>query len=198
MVVKPGVTLAIAKRRQKVAELYLQSWTQTAIAGEVGVTQPTVSEDLMHIRREWRDSRIRDFDDAVELELRRIDRLERESWRAWFRSTEPHEVTKVTQTGSAKKAHKTVTQRTGDPRYLEQVHKCIASRRAILGLDAPTRIAPTSPDGDESYHSHVMMELMRLAEKSKDGPLVIDEAYVVRQIEETKGGDEGSQEADAP
>ena len=60
---------------------------------------------------------------------------------------------------------------------------CIAGRRALLGLDAPTRIAPTSPDGEASYHSHVMMELMRLAEQASEGPVVIDAEYVDRHVQ---------------
>ncbi len=85
--------------------------------------------------------------------------------------------------GTDKRAEKTVRQQQGDPRFLEQIHRCIAARRALLGLDAPTRIAPTSPDGDEAYHTHVMHELMRLAEQAKDGPVVVDEEYIVRHLE---------------
>jgi hypothetical protein len=66
----------------------------------------------------------------------------------------------------------------GDPRFLDQISKCIASRRALLGIDAPTKIAPTSPDGQEPYHSHVMAQLMRLAEQSSIGPIVIDGEFI--------------------
>ena len=37
-------------------------------------------------------------------------------------------------------------QQQGDPRFLEQILRCVAGRRALLGLDQPTRFAPTSPD----------------------------------------------------
>jgi DNA-binding NarL/FixJ family response regulator len=54
MVVKRSKQLAILKRRRDVAELYLQGWTQTAIAEEMGVAQPTISDDVKHIRAQWR------------------------------------------------------------------------------------------------------------------------------------------------
>ena len=126
--------------------------------------------------------------------------VEREAWAAWQRSQKPAESTKVTQDGSGKVAQKTVQHTVGDPRYLDQIHKCITARRALLGLDAPTRIAPTSPDGETTYHTHVMMEIMRIAEQAKEGPVVIDTAYVEEEIqkaiaEETLGDSSQSEEA---
>jgi len=186
----PREDVQIQRRRQLVAQWYLQCWPQAAIARELGVSQSTVSSDLKTIRRQWRESQIRDFDEAVTVELKRVDALEREAWSAWQRSQEPAEMTRVTSDPKGKRAEKTVRQQPGDPRFLERIHRCIASRRALLGLDAPTRIAPTSPDGQESYHAHVMMELMRLAEQAKDGPVVIDADYIQRRIEQTSAEDD--------
>ena len=142
MPLRPSKRLALLQRRQQVAELYLRSWTQTTIAQRLGVTQPTVCEDLKRIRQQWRDSAIRDFDAAREEELQKLDLLEREAWAAWERSQQVQESPRVVQDGSGKRAQKTVEHPVGDLRYLEQVQKCIAARRALLGLDAPTRIAP--------------------------------------------------------
>ena len=174
---------SLTKRRLLVSELYLQSWTQMAIAQKLGIAQSTVWADLKAIRKHWRESQIRDFDEAIARELEKIDRVEREAWEAWERSKQPQESTTVTDGHGGKRAQKRVQHQYGDPRYLEQVHKCIASRRAILGLDAPTRIAPTTPDGEETYHAGVMAELMRLAERSHAGPEVIDAKYIERHLE---------------
>jgi len=136
----------IEQRRQQVGELYVKGSTQSQIARELGVAQSTVSADLKAIRREWRDSRVRDFDEAVAVELKKLDHLEREAWSGWERSQQPAESTKVSQDGAGKRAERIVKQQQGDPRYLEQVHRCITGRRTLLGLDAPTRIAPTIRD----------------------------------------------------
>ena len=88
-------TIKIARRRQKVVELYLQSWFQTDIARELGISQTTVCHDLKAIQKQWRESSICNFDALRERELCKIDLLEREAWEAWKRSQEPKEPTKV-------------------------------------------------------------------------------------------------------
>ena len=102
--------LRIEQRRQQVADFYVKGSTQSQIARELRVSQSTVSVDLKAIRREWRDSRIRDFDEAVAIELKKLVHLEREAWSGWERSQQPAESTKVSQNGSNKKAEKVVKQ----------------------------------------------------------------------------------------
>ena len=133
MPVKPRKQLEIAQRRSHVADFYLQGWSQYDIADRLSCSQTTICHDLQAIRREWRDSRVRDFDEARAVELEKLDRLEREAWQAWQRSQEPSESTKVTDGGGGKRAEKVVKQQVGDVRFLEQVQKCISARRALLG-----------------------------------------------------------------
>jgi hypothetical protein len=178
----------LARRRENVADLYIQGWTQTAIAKQVGVSQGTISTDLKAIQKAWCESAVRNFDTLRERELKKLDRLEREAWAAWERSQKPAQSAVIHSDGNGQKTQKRVAEQCGDPRYLEQVHKCIVSRRALLGLDAPTKIAPTSPDGDTAYHSHVMAELMKLAEGSKSSPDVIDCEVVERMLLEGPDG----------
>lgn len=183
MAVTPAKRTEIARRRQLVGELYVQGWTQARIAQEFGVTQATISTDVKSLHEQWRASGVRDFDLARSIELEKLNLMEREAWEAWKRSSEPSESTKVTSTGeNNKRAEKTVKQRVGDPRFLEQLHKCMATRRALLGLDAPTKIAPTSPDGEEAYHSHVISKLMQLAEQSHQSPDVIDGQFIEQAL----------------
>ena len=68
-----------------VGELYVQSWTQTRIAHELGVTQATISTDVKALHEQWRDSGVRDFDLARSIELEKLNLLEREAWEAWKR-----------------------------------------------------------------------------------------------------------------
>jgi hypothetical protein len=126
--------LAILERRQKVADLYLQGWTQQAIADHVGLNQKTISNDLKRIRQEWRESAVRDFDEAREVELKKIDRVEREAWAAWVRSQQPAQSAHINDENPQRKTRRHVRNQYGDPRFLEQVNKCIAARCALLGL----------------------------------------------------------------
>jgi Putative ATPase subunit of terminase (gpP-like) len=116
MPTKPNKNLDVLNRRQQVAHYYLQNWTQAQIAEQLGVRQPTICADLKHIREQ--------------------DLLEREAWAAWERSKKPTQSATVDGEGAAQRTRKTMRNQVGDPRFLDQVNKCIAQRRAILGLDA--------------------------------------------------------------
>lgn len=147
MAYQSGSTLSRIERRKRVAELYLQGFTQTQIGSQFGVNQSTICFDLKCIRKEWRKSTIRDFDDAKAIELQKIDQLEREAWKAWDRSQKPQQTAVINGQGSGERSKKTIVNQYGDPRFLEVVHKCIAQRRAILGLDAlPPSEGPATHD----------------------------------------------------
>jgi hypothetical protein len=139
--------VAIDQRRQEVARRYVRGQSQTEIALELDVTQGTISTDLKAIRQQWRESAVRDFDLAREEQLRRIEAVQREAWGAWERSKKPHQEATVDGEGQSQRTRKRVRNQNGDPRYLEVVLRCIHGHRALLGLDAPTKIAPTTPDG---------------------------------------------------
>ena len=132
---KSNDDLALLQRRKQVVELYLQGWSQPAIAQHVEVSQPTICADLKAIRQDWRDSAIRDFDELRAIELQKVDLIEREAWGAWQRSQKPAQSAVVTGEGQEQKARKSMKHQYGDPRFLQLVSHCISQRRAILGLD---------------------------------------------------------------
>ena len=126
--------LAIARRRQQIAELYLKGLAQTAIAEQLAVEQSTVCRDLKAIHKAWRDSAVRDFDMAREEELQKLELIEREAWAAWERSQKPSQEAR-SKDGDMSKAAKRMKSQHGDARCLDLVLKCVTNRRALLGLD---------------------------------------------------------------
>ena len=134
--------LGQAERRATVASLYLMGKRQDEIAAQLGVAQGTVSKDLAAIQAEWQAAAIADLSVRKTQELARLDELEREAWRAWERSQQPREkVTSVpakrTRAGQVPAWKPKEIERTGqcgDPRFLEQVGRCIKQRCEILGL----------------------------------------------------------------
>jgi hypothetical protein len=147
MSVKPFRKLEILQRRQKVTEMLLQGTSQSAIAQQLGVTQSLVSRDLKKIQTAWRQSSIRNFDEIRTLELEKLAYVEQEAWGAWKRSQQPAQTATVDGQAGTSKAKRTVRHQYGDPRFLEIVLHCNEAKRQMLGLDAPTKIAPTTPDG---------------------------------------------------
>lgn len=135
--------LEVSKRRRQVAAFYLQGWPQAEIAEKIGISQSTVSLDLRRVHALWKDSSMMDFHTRQVVELQKLDRLEREAWAAWDRSQKPSQQARVKGGRSEQDAERVVKNQIGDPRFLDQVHKCIASRRALLGLDGPLRVEAT-------------------------------------------------------
>lgn len=126
----------IEQRQRQVAELTLKGHTQSEIAGRLGVTQPTVSNDLKAIRAAWRQASVRDFDAAFSEQLEMLTLVQREAWEAWERSKGPGHTAVISGAGEGEpsKTRQTIKRQTGDPRFLEQVQKCLAASRALLGL----------------------------------------------------------------
>jgi hypothetical protein len=147
--------LELDQRRAAVAALYLQGRYQWEIGQALGIDQGTVSRDLKAIRERWKASALRDFDALKARELERIDHLERTYWEAWEQSKRPRETTSTEKTNAARggrlKAALKKEAREGSPEFLKGVQWCITKRCELLGLDAPKKVAPTSPDGLEEY-----------------------------------------------
>lgn len=141
--------LAAELRRRQVVDLYLQGWSQAAIATELEIGQTSVSRDLRIVQQEWRESSIRDFDQLRTIELAKIDLVEREAWAAWQRSQKPAQSAVVNGEGAGQRARKTLKNQYGDPRFLEQVNKCIAQRRALMGLDVSIPFGPLEDLSDD-------------------------------------------------
>ena len=125
-------------RRVEVAALSVRGVTHADMAAQLKVGTATISRDLKAIRKEWLESRVRDFDQAREIELRKLDNLEREAWEAWSRSQRPIETSKVSGGGldlsEKRRGEKTSRSQTGDARYLDVVARCIDKRCEILGI----------------------------------------------------------------
>lgn len=122
------------ERRERVATLYLQGKTQWDIARLVKVSQGTVSNDLAAIREGWLASTLHDFDAKAAEELAKVGQLEATAWEAWQRSCKP--IGKK----SRKQSKKRPAERPGDPRFLDQVFRCIAVRLKMLGLLKGTQV----------------------------------------------------------
>src|SRR5262245_35177432 len=145
----------IRRDRVEVARLYLGGWTPAEIGQQMGLSRQQIGYDLEAVRREWLQSSLVDFNARKAEELAKIDRVEREYWEAWEASKKERQTSTTEQTtdadGERLKAGIRKVEQTGDPRYLAGVERCIEQRAKILGLHAPQKVAPTTPDGQEPF-----------------------------------------------
>lgn len=143
------------KQLADIARLYLRGTTQAEVGEQLGISQKQVSYDLKILRERWQESALIDFNEAKARELAKIDTLEVEYWQAWNDSKAEFRKTSITREGAdaktIKSARSDTEERNGDPRYLAGVQWCIEKRCAIIGINAPTKIAPTDPSGNKEY-----------------------------------------------
>ncbi|MDO6747189.1 hypothetical protein [Gilvimarinus sp. 1_MG-2023] len=150
----------IARDRADIADMYLRGWQQVRIAehltqkSEDGIqySLDMVRRDLREVRAQWRKSALIDFDAAKQEQLAKLDMMECQVWDQWLRSCEDYKK-HTTGKGAQGPIDKTETGgQTGDPRYMNVLLSIIERRCKLLGLDAPTKVAPTDPDGKEPYN----------------------------------------------
>lgn len=136
---QPGRRVAV---KEEVRRLLARRYTQVQIAEHLGISQPAVSKWKKKIEE---DARAAAVDRAAEIQriIETLDDLEREAWEAWEKSKEPGVIEKSESGTGAKglidKDITTTKHQIGDTAYLAQVQDAIKQRRAILGLDAPTK-----------------------------------------------------------
>lgn len=138
------------------APLYRRGFSIRAITDEVKarldlptLSTRTVHKDIQHLLTEWKEYRITNIDEAVQLELERIDEVIREAWEAWDKSKTDYQRKRAKQKGIPNEGNGntnsdilTVAMEQqseevvcyGDARYLEVIHKNLAERRKLLGL----------------------------------------------------------------
>lgn len=135
---------SILVRRRHVSRLALAGVKNQEIADELGVDIAAVRSDLTHLSKQWKREAKRSTDKLIREQLGRLSTLEAEYWEAWEASKKPTTKTskqtkKSTKNGDETTAKVDTTTTSGDPRFLEGVHKCIEQRRKLLGLDAPEK-----------------------------------------------------------
>lgn len=160
-----------------IAGLYKRGYSYREIRNEVmarldlkSYSLETVHKDIGRLLKEWRDTRIENFDHTVQLELERIDEIIKEAWAAWDKSKTDYERKKAKQQGipggsseSGEGGESVITVKMeqqreevicyGDPRYLEVVHKNLIERRKLLGLYSPEK---REISGDLSFANLLM------------------------------------------
>lgn len=174
-------------RLEIVAQLYKRGWTQRKIQAEVmrRLDLPTYSLNTVHrdircLLDEWRESRLDDMDDALQLELSRIDDTVRELWEQWEKSKEDYTRTQMKRRGMPASRNQNgqtaqnqegqnqnndrirtlvVEEKTqnvvglGNPSYIAEIRQQLAERRKLLGLYAPEK---KDIQGSMSFASFLM------------------------------------------
>ncbi len=136
------------ERRYRVSKLYLGGMSIGEISDREKMTPSEVKAELNVLRRIWLRKATSNVAERKAKELAKLDNLESMAWEAWHHSCENSERLKVFTTSRPKskgsmamqvlqqKMSKEVIGRSGNPKYLEMVARCIETRCKILGMFA--------------------------------------------------------------
>ena len=146
-----------------VAELYKRGWSIAKIAKEVktrldlpSCSTRTIWRDIKDLLTEWRSQRFEDINDAVTLELARIDDIISELWEQWEKSKEDYIRERKSKigvpNGSEIKTERLMNDTTnviglGNVAYMAEIRQQLVERRKLLGLYAPEKSELTGKNG---------------------------------------------------
>jgi len=116
-------TLEAKKRRERILQFKLSGLRQSAIADQEGISPAAVSKIVKKINEELDSGNDEMANEMRVLENARLDRLTQTLWPNALR---------------------------GAKTPIDQVIKIMERRAKMNGLDMPTKIASTTPDGEES------------------------------------------------
>jgi hypothetical protein len=150
-------SLQVMNDRLEIIQRYLRGEYQSSIGEALNLSQQMVSIELKKIQAEWLERGLQDFDALKSAELAKLDLLERTYWAAWEASKKElsSRTQNIKQSGGRDARPESqqliirTDERVGDKRWLEGVQWCIAKRAEILGLNAPTKVSPPTPDGKQ-------------------------------------------------
>lgn len=155
-------------RLEIVSQLYKRGYSYRKIREEVmrrldlsTYSISTVQKDIDTLLKEWRENRINDTNDLLELELARIDETVKELWEQWEKSKEDYTRSTRTQKGAPvrNEGNENGSQGQGEERlrtfsverktqnvvglgntaYIAEIRQQLAERRKLLGLYAPEK-----------------------------------------------------------
>ncbi len=134
-----------ARSLSDVSRMYFEGKLQSEIAEVIGVSQAAISKDLKTLKKAWQESALIDFDAAKQMQLARIDNLERETWNAWNRSKRDRVTETTGEADSLKHGLITTSSRkvesyVGDQRFIDTLARLIEQRSKILGLYSDTTV----------------------------------------------------------
>ena len=133
--------------RATISRLVLEGKTQQEIANFLELDRSMVGREVKEIRKEWKASSLRDFDEERGQKLAELELIKSELWSAWQQSKTAQETTSIEKTGladseknssnlaSARIKHLLRKQtKPGDVSYMSGILACIKEQSKILGI----------------------------------------------------------------
>lgn len=160
--------------RATISRLVLEGKTQQEIANFLELDRSMVGREAREIRKEWKASSLRDFDEERGQKLAELELVKAELWQAWHESKTAQESTSVEKTGvtgtsrdssalSPARIKHLIRKQTkpGDVSYMSGIVNCLKEQSKLLALYPEETIGGQSlalTDGQLGVISQLMHE----------------------------------------
>lgn len=184
------VRIAAAERRGQALELRKAGQSFRAIGAALGVSEAQAHHDVRHALARLAELELASADELRALELARLDTLTEEAVRVLSAT---HPLVSGGKVLSGFTEDGTAIGLTDDGPKLAAIDKLIRiseSRRKLLGLDKPTLIAPTNPDGTPYSGDYAVLRAAVLAVLSPYPDLRIQIAAQLAALPEPSDDDD--------
>ncbi len=131
----PGQKENAAERHVRAFELRKQGFSYREIGTALGVAGKTAFEDVQKVLAELAATRLESAAEYVTMELEHLDMAQQALYQHMS---------------------------SGDPQIINSWIKVSESRRKLLGLDAPQKIAQTNPDGTPAAYAELRTVVLNL------------------------------------
>lgn len=137
-------------RRRKVAAMLRLRSPRSDICRQLAISAPTLTRDVKAIIAEWRKERTIAYDDHVATEIAVLADDERRWRQEMIRASQPKTVTRTVKSADGSEQSVAVDVPADFDLALSMYDRVLAivkRRHALLGVDAPLKVAPVTPEG---------------------------------------------------
>lgn len=143
---------SVRLREEEAWALRCRGYTLVEIARRLDLTHGAVSKILERIEDRTFKLLEKSIARTKARQTAQLDLIHAEAMRAWERSLADAETEKTTEDADGEgdpttRRERTVKGQSGNPQHLAQARGALADQRDLLGLNAPTKIAPTDTEG---------------------------------------------------
>jgi len=156
----------------EVAKWDRRGYSVRAIAAKMGVSHVQVVYDLKIVKQRYRDTVLEERAALVAQKIEQLREVRQEAWNAWEASKENCERQVKEKISESLDAHGNPTAETlqrmkavittegrlPSNEYLTTILRTFEEEADLQGLYAPTKIAPTTPDGTKEYGGRFLID----------------------------------------
>jgi hypothetical protein len=126
------------------------------------LTPQQIWYDCKQILIEWKKTRLKEIDDYIDIELKKLDRIENELWVAWDKSKtgkfrkklKGGEIDASGNLSGGKLKEQVFEETSGNSKYLDLILDVMERRAKLLGYNAPLRLEINRPkEKDETQET---------------------------------------------